>query len=124
MFREIPKLRQNPDEPKRRWFYDSNAEMDLIVWLDTASEVLSFQLFYKKAKGSQCALTWRRQTGFTHDKVDDGEGRPGKHKATPVLFPDGSFDARGVAVRFKNAGENIDPAISDFVYHKLLEYGE
>ncbi len=32
--------------------------------------------------------------------VDDGEQRPGKYKASPVLIPDGLFDTRRIHAAF------------------------
>lgn len=32
MLREISSTRQNPDEPRKRWF--SSASMDLVAWFD------------------------------------------------------------------------------------------
>ena len=116
MLREIRNPRQIPNERPRRWYADES--MDLVVWLDDDGAVGGFQLTYDNA-GVECALTWAPRSGFRHDSVDDGEGRPGRYKAAPILVPYGDFDAQGVAERFKQRAAGIDPGVSGFVYAKL-----
>ena len=86
MLREIPAIRQRPDEPTRRWFTDER--MDLTVWLDARGALLAFQLAYDKSD-SERALEWHRNGGFRHHRVDDGEAETGRYKQTPLLLPDG-----------------------------------
>ena len=119
MLREIESARQIKDELPRRWFNDS--EMDLIVWIDEIKEIAGFQLTYDKPHFEH-ALTWTRNGGFRHDRVDNGEGRPGRYKATPLLIPDGMFDANVIATRFLENSNGIDRQISQFVYEKLLSF--
>jgi len=121
MLREIRNTRQITSEPPRRWFADE--DMDLVVWLGDDGSIVGFQLAYDQIR-SERALTWKYQSGFRHDGVEDGEGRPGKYKATPILIPDGEFAAQVVAERFKQRATGIDEVISGFVYAKLLEYRE
>jgi hypothetical protein len=104
----------------RKWFTDEF--FDLIVWFDDQALIASFQLCYDKGHDEH-ALTWRRPSSYYHQRVDDGENRPGKHKSTPILVSDGTFDFRSLADRFKTESKNIDPAISRFVYEKLLAFG-
>ena len=73
MIHEVKRTRQVPGEGFRRWFTDS--DFDLIVWYEGQDEdgpIAGFQLCYDK-QGAERALTWRRATGFSHEKVDDGE---------------------------------------------------
>ena len=119
MLREFPNVRQIPGESKRRWFSDDY--FDLIVWLDEKDDIVGFQLCYDIFKG-QRALTWHSGTGFSHHRVDDGESRPGKLKAAPVLVPDGHFDYQKIAEKFKKASKNIEKRIAAFVYKKLIQY--
>ncbi len=116
MLREIKNARQIKDELPRRWFNDD--EMDLIVWIDESKEIAGFQLSYDKPH-SEHALTWKRDVGFCHNRVDDGEGRPGRYKGTPLLIPDGTFDPNLIASRFLENSADIDQQISQFVYEKL-----
>ena len=121
MLREMRNTRQISREHPRRWYMDE--DMDLIVWFGEAGSIVGFQLAYDQLH-SERALTWKFSSGFHHEKVDDGEDRPGKYKATPILIPDGKFPASLIAERFKVRAENIDDEISNFVYNKLLEYPE
>ncbi|PID56505.1 hypothetical protein CSB45_10765 [candidate division KSB3 bacterium] len=121
MLREYEHIRQVEGEGKRRWFSDKY--FDLIVWSDDAGTILGFQLCYD-AEGTPRALTWRQDSGYSHHRIDDGEQRPGKVKATPVLLADSLFNQEAVAARFTRATSQISPDIADFVVKKLLEYPE
>lgn len=120
MLKEIPQVRQVAGEPQRRWFVDD--EFDLIVWLDDAQRILGFQLSYNKNTPEQRALTWKPREGYTHDKVDDGEDRPGNHKSTPILVPDGAFDYKHTAQRFQTACDNLELELAQFIYNKIMAY--
>jgi hypothetical protein len=119
MLREFANVRQIEGESKRRWF--SNDYFDLIVWMNDQEEIEGFELCYDILKTHR-ALIWHRDTGYSHHRVDDGENRPGKLKASPILISDGYFDHAEIAERFKNASRNIEEKIFTFVYEKLLEY--
>ena len=120
MLYEIKNIRQYPDEPKRRWFFDHS--LDLTVWFDAREDILGFQLCYNKAK-APCALTWTRSGGYSHNRIDDGEeNRAGRMKSIPILLEDGVFPHLEVADTFKSLSKNIDPSISEFVYRKLIDY--
>ena len=83
MLREISSTRQNPDEPRKRWF--SSASMDLVAWFDDNDVLVAFQLCYDKSRDER-AVVWRqRGARLEHLVVDDGESAPGKHKASPIL---------------------------------------
>jgi hypothetical protein len=118
MLKEVSNVRQVPGEGQRRWFTDQF--FDLILWYDHTSEILGFQLCYNK-KVHERALTWRRGMGFSHEKVDDGEA-PGQWKMTPILTPDGSFDAAMIASRFHRESAGIDPEIARFVLSTIAAY--
>jgi hypothetical protein len=118
MLAEIADPRQIPGEGRRRWFRDDY--FDLIVWLDDHEEIFGFQLCYDKFHNER-ALTWRRDRGFRHERVDDGE-ITGHIKMTPILIPDGEFAWQDVAARFRAAAAGIDPGVAGFVYRKLCAY--
>ena len=120
MLHEIKEIRQIPDEKARRWFNDDT--MDLIVWLDDNNDIDSFQLCYDKPFAEH-ALTWRKKSGFLHNRVDDGEGKPGSHKGTPILVPDGEFNLQAIADKFRQAAREIDDDVAKFVYLKLQGQG-
>jgi hypothetical protein len=112
MLREFPNIRQ-PEG--RRWFADDY--FDLIVWFDQRGEIIGFQLCYD-VLGDEHALTWHRNTGFGHQRVDDGDlQRP--FKATPILVADGPFDAAAVAPAFAERSREMDQQVSRFVLGKI-----
>jgi len=116
MLVEIPNVSQVKGEPRRRWFNDSF--FDLVLWLDDADDIIGFQLSYDKSNNER-ALTWDPVQGYLHHGVDDGEGRPGKRKATPILVADGEFQSEQVAEAFQEASADVDPYVAAFVYEKL-----
>jgi hypothetical protein len=120
MLREIRNTRQIPGESPRRWFHSS--KMDLIVWLhdEVGSEITGFQLCYDKTSGEK-ALHWKAGSGFSHMDVDDGENTGGKHKATPLLVPDGAFDGSAVHQNFLSAASNLPNDIRRFIEEKLQQ---
>jgi len=121
MLKEYTHVRQIQGESKRRWFSDQY--FDLIVWFGEQDEIVGFQLCYDITRTHR-ALTWQQNKGFTHHKIDDGENRPGKVKASPILVPDGLFDAERIARRFQEASSNMEPRIVNFIYKKLQQYPE
>ncbi len=118
MLKEFPNLRQH-DEGYRRLFFDGY--FDLYIWYEREGGPLTgFQLVYDK-RGYQRSFTWTEAEGFSHNKIDEGE-RTGEVKMTPILVPDGSFDAPGVRPLFIKAAESLDPGLSAFVLEKLDAY--
>jgi predicted acylesterase/phospholipase RssA len=105
-------------ELHRRWFGDR--DYDLIVWYDEAGEICAVQLCYDKQAGEH-ALTWTREKGFAHNRIDDGE-ITGGHKRTPLLVPDGIFDAERVAENFREAAGELEPELAEFVYEQICSY--
>lgn len=118
MLEEVLNLRQIEGEPKRRWFSDDY--FDLIVWFEKGN-IIGFQLSYGRFKDEH-ALTWHKQFGYGHYRVDDGEGRPGKPKSTPVLLPDGNFDYEKMADVFKRESTAVDKNIAGFIMEKILHF--
>ena len=98
MLKEMPEARQVPGDAARRVFFSEN--LDLTVWFDERDDILGFELCYDKGKNER-AVRWSREQGFLHQKVDDGENRPGRYKATPILVPDGVFPAKQYPGCFK-----------------------
>jgi hypothetical protein len=125
MIREVQGARQIRSEGFRRWFTDQY--FDLIVWyegVDAQSPIAGFQLCYDKA-AKERALTWRRDRGFTHEKVDDGEwGRTLSAKMTPILVPDGLFDASAITRQLREHSTEMDPGVATFVLTTLAGYGQ
>ena len=117
--REIVQVRQISGEGPRRWF--NSHEFDLFVWCDDSGNVNAFQLYYDKPR-SEHALVWKRRIGSSHFAVDDGEGRPFRHKGSPILVTDGQFDVTRVADRLASARGHVPQGILDFVLTQMREY--
>ena len=116
MLKEIVPTRQIPGEPRRVWFIDD--EMDLIVWFGEADHIIGFQLCDDKGSNEH-ALTWFDAKGFSFERVDDGEGRPGHPKMAPVLMPDGSPDINRLLSRFSHKAGKVPKYLRNFVIAKL-----
>ncbi len=108
-----------PDKETRRWFSDDY--IDLVIWTE-ASDVKGFQLCYDK-RGTERAVTWFRNTGFSHERIDNGELDPEKN-CSPILVPDGRCQVQTLIGDFKSRSEGLDPAIRSLVLDKLTEYSE
>lgn len=118
MLKELPARQQAAGEPSRRWFFSH--DQDLVVWLDDEGGILGFQLCYDKYR-SERAITWRRQGGFEHAVVDDGE-RGGIDFQTPFLYPGGDCDIGRVLARFLELSSTVPSDIASFVVDRLREY--
>jgi hypothetical protein len=118
VLQEIKDVRQVPGEGRRRWF--TSPYFDLIVWYGQGGALDGFQLTYGKPVRER-AVTWRAAGGFSHERVDDGEV-PGQAKMTPILVPDGSFDAAGVASRFREESAKVDEGVARLVLEILARY--
>lgn len=119
--KEYTNVRQIPGERRRRWFTSDN--FDLIVWLNEDSSFAGFELCYDKAKFER-SLIWRPNTGFTHMAVDSGEQRPGRYKATPVLVPDGVFDAVRIHSAFAAESAPLPREVVSYVLAALENHPE
>jgi hypothetical protein len=119
MLTESADVRQLKGEPRRRWF-QSDTE-DLIVWYAPDGSILGFQLCYDR-KGAERALTWMEGKGYSHLKVDDGESVGLAHKRTPILVPDGAFDATALLNRFLTSSKALPDDVIAFVSARLRDY--
>lgn len=117
MLQEVLNVRQISGESRRRWF--TSADMDLTVWFDDRDRITGFELCYDKGANER-AVRWREGEGFLHERVDDGEGRPGRYKGTPILLPDGALDSKKVSRLFKENSREIDGSVADMVHRTLL----
>lgn len=111
---------QIPGQPPRRWF--ASKAMDLIVWLDAGGGPIWFQLCYDRERAEK-ALTWRSPSEFSHDAVDDGEGRDYRHKASPILAGPAPFDAAKTAAAFEAESADLPHGIARLVLDKIAELG-
>jgi hypothetical protein len=119
MMQEITNVRQIDGEPARKWF--ASDYFDLFVWFGGKDEIIGFQLCYD-SQPSQRVFTWEETMHYSHNLIDDGENRPGRYKASPILVSDGIFEKEKIATRFKEESKDISKQISEFIYEKILEY--
>ncbi len=112
------KVAQKEKNYHRRWFEDDFFE--LIVWFDASQAIYGFQLCYPRY-GDERALTWKKGSGFTHEKIDDSRVF-GSMPATAILVPDGIFPAELVINEFEKRSKEIDGEIAQFIVAKLIEY--
>jgi hypothetical protein len=120
MLKEVVPTRQVKGEPRRVWYLDD--DMDLIVWYAEQGAIIGFQLTTDK-RAQEHALTWFERKGFSHHRVDDGEGRPGRPKMSPILVEDGALDAGLLLERFEERAQHLPAALRECVRGKLREYG-
>jgi hypothetical protein len=102
----------------RRWISDDY--FDLIVWYDPDGAIHGFQLCYDKAREER-ALTWMRDLGFRHTRIDGGETSPFANQ-TPVLAADGEFSAAQVRAEFIARSGLLPAEIRGLVLAKMEEY--
>jgi len=114
--REKVNIRQIPGDRRRRWF--SSEYFDLIVWLNDDGSFSGFELCYDKMHVER-SIVWRSSGGFQHMAVDDGEHRPGKYKASPVLVPDGYFDANRIHTSFAKESFSLPQEVAAYVLQAL-----
>jgi len=112
-------FREIRGKARRRWF--SSPQFDLVLWLDEHRAFTGFELCYDK-QDSEHAIAWTPQQGFRHMAVDSGETRPGKHKAAPILVPDGFFDVRRVRAAFQAASVSLPQEVAAYVARALDQY--
>ena len=119
MLIELKKVRQKKGEHFRRWWEDSY--FDLIVWYERDKTVHGFQLCYNRL-GDEKALTWFREQGFFHDRVDTGSRN--RSNFTPILVADGLMPAAAVADRFEESSRTLDPVLVQLILERIHEYDE
>ena len=76
---------------------------------------------YRQGKEEK-ALTWISGRGFSHDRIDNGEGNPGRRKMTPILIPDGSFEKDRIIEILKEECVAMDASIAEFVVKTIEKY--
>lgn len=114
--RKMQATRQVPGEPRRRWFTSSS--MDLITW---HGDAVGFQPCYDKGRAEK-AVTWApAASGISAMSVDDGESDPSRHKATPILVPDGAPDLEAIRARFLEASAELPPGIVQAIAARLAD---
>lgn len=101
----------------RRWF--SSSDTDLIIWSDETRAITAFELYYDKSINEH-VLIWRKESGFSHLAVDDGEQKPVlNYKEAPLLIPDGIFDPDRIRRLFERLQEGLPAAVAKVVRQEL-----
>jgi hypothetical protein len=119
--KEFSQVRQIPGEPRRRWFYSD--DFDLVIWFNDDGSPTGFELCYDK-RTLQRAVRWDSQHGLQTRVVDEGEERPGKHKATPLLLTDVDLlDLPRVRSAFAAESPSLPRAVADCVQQALAGEG-
>lgn len=118
MLREIRSVRQEKGANLKRWFQDDY--FNLITWSQDG-RVISFELSYDRY-GEPHLLRWRDGEGYLHSSVDEGEGRPGRPKMSPI--PDAPKRAlpQDLPSSFEERSVKIDPEISRLVIAGIKGY--
>jgi hypothetical protein len=119
VLREIPGVRQDRPNLQRRWYQDEF--FDLYTWHAPDGALAGFQLCYD-VRGRERALTWHQEHGFSHTRIDPGDGgRLGR--MTPILVGGGRFPHRLVRERFTQEAVTLDAPMRNFIVAKMREYG-
>lgn len=119
MLLEMTKVHQVPGEPRRRWF--SSRGLDLIVWYGDAGEISGYQLCYDR-EDDEKVLNWKAPGQYSHMAVDDGEGRAGRHKASPILVPGAAFKPGALAETFRGEAKELPHEIAELVLRTIAAY--
>lgn len=119
MLRAIQTDKNN--DPARLWFRDQ--EHDLFIWVNRQNEPIAFQ-FSNDRNSSEHSINWSLDRGYSHDRIDTGEAADGRYKMTPIMVPDGRFDNRKIAERFKAVSADLPSDFSEFIYRTLIAYEE
>lgn len=117
MLKEVHNPRQISGEPCRRWF--SSGEMDLVVWMSEANELLGFQLCYDKHRHEKAITLRPGSEHMQYMAVDSGESAAMRHKASPILVPDGDIDPVTIVHAFRDEAGRLPPEIVDYVVSAL-----
>lgn len=114
MLREIRHVRQEPGR-HRRWFHDDGFE--LVVWQASSGGIEGFQICYA-TQLEERALTWRREQGFSHARVDGGDTSPLKNQ-TPILLPDGAVPWAELMAQFRERSDALDAGLRELILQRL-----
>lgn len=109
------------NDTKKLWFNDH--DHDLFIWLDQQGQPIQFQFSYRTylKSYSEHVISWHISKGYSHDKIDDGEANNTDYKMTPILVPNGTFEANDIAKKFSAVSKEIDQALAQFVYGKICD---
>jgi hypothetical protein len=115
MLREFKNVRQIPGEPFRRWY--SGHDSELIVWLDEY-RVVGFQLVVP-GDADPLVLTWHDGQALNVANLDDGEGRTGRSKMSPILVPTATTDLSAALEHFRTIAQELPLALATLVEKEI-----
>ena len=116
MLFELGVTRQEPTGPRRRWF--TSESCDLILWLNDDESLWGFQFCYDKP-ANEHALTWARDFGFSHMKVDAGRREHGNE--APILVLDGAFDPVHILDALEKESARVPEPYRGIVVERIRE---
>jgi hypothetical protein len=64
-------------------------------------------------------LAWNQQTGYAHNRLDDGECDRFHYKLTPLMVADAVFDKEMALERFRKVSERLHSPVTDFIVEKI-----
>lgn len=120
MLKECHAVRQIPGEPFRRWYNDN--ETDLVVWLEQY-RIIGFQLLVPR-EGNRVVITWHEGHSPTLAGLDDGEGRPGRPKMTPLLTDCNGSNTAEMMRHFRAVSAELPSGLAQLVEQKVAELGK
>jgi hypothetical protein len=117
MLKEVKATRQNQGEPFRRWYTDNDT--DLIVWLKQY-EIVGFQLTVP-AGTERDVLTWHEGKSPRVEGLDDGEGRPGRPKMSPMLTQRHGVVPTEILHHFREVAAELPSGLSALIERQIGE---
>ncbi|MBL4889241.1 MAG: hypothetical protein JKX97_04370 [Candidatus Lindowbacteria bacterium] len=115
-FRKIKYVLQIEGEPFREWYTD-DVYFDLTVWYSEEGSIFGYQLTYGLHRDDHI-VTWMRDRGLSHHKLDTGEDSP-LHNLAPILVEDGVMPTEAILTRFHAVCETLNKEIIDTVVDTL-----
>jgi hypothetical protein len=117
LLREISHVRQVPNDYFRRLF--ANKNLDLVVWYQADKSIHGFQFTYGHTDRPK-VLTWLKDRGFSHARIDDGEESP-LANPSPILVPDDVSKGAEILSCLLSSAETLAIPERELVLQKLTE---
>jgi hypothetical protein len=95
----------------------SDEALDLVVWYDNETKIHGFQLTYDVISNPH-AMTWLKEKGLFHNRVDMDEGKPGR-RGIPILELDGEIPVTAIIGAFDARSTGLERSIRDCVRKQL-----
>jgi hypothetical protein len=129
VFREITVAKQPENGPKRRWYQSDYFDLFVFYYRHSQRadakadrEFVALQLCYD-IRRNQRSLEWKKESGFSHHRVNKGGDTMSDHGSSASLLEQGGdFDSIAVISRFMRESEGLPPLVRSLVMEKLAEY--